>query len=493
MEQKVELLLVQVKDILSSRGIDSYLVGGYIRDTLLERATGDIDIAVAANAPQVAQTLARYMGGKYVLLDAKNQVARVVLLETDDITSTRLYLDLSTIEDDIESNLAKRDFTIDAIAVNLMEWQDGFPLPGLIDPFSGRHDLEKQLIRAVSDHVFQDDPVRLLRAVRLAAEYNFSIEEKTEALIQNQSHFIKDAAGERVREEFCRLLALPDAAEHLRHLDGLNILTAMIPELDNMKGIEQPYEHYWDVFEHSIETVASVERLLKKEELPGNIPLLFKFENSFKEEISGNVNRSVLLKLACLLHDVAKPQTKTLEQNGRARFIGHTKEGARIAGSILQRLRFSTREVKMVQKMIENHLRLWQMSSEGMLPTRRAIYRYFRDTDNVSFDIPFLTMADFLATYGPSVDIEDWKQCVELMSYIVAEREKEESIVASPKLIDGHDLINSFKLEPGPRIGELLEMVREAQAAGEIVSKDEALDLVQSQLEAANNFKEKSS
>jgi poly(A) polymerase len=213
----------------------------------------------------------------------------------------------------------------------------------------------------------------------------------------------------------------------------------------------------------------------------------------FEEEIGGGMNRGSLLKLAALLHDVAKPQTKTVEQNGRARFLGHTKEGARIAGYILQRLRFSTREIRMIQKMIENHLRLWQMSNEGLLPTRRAIYRYFRDTGDVSTDIAFLTLADYLATYGPNLDLKDWKQCTQLIEYVLSQRDKEESIVAPPKLIDGHDLINIFNMEPGRQIGELLEMVREAQASGEITIREDALTFVQAQLARVGPYEGKSS
>ena len=135
----------------------------------------------------------------------------------------------------------------------------------------------------------------------------------------------------------------------------------------------------------------------------------------------------------------------------------------------------------MTQKMVENHLRLWQMSNEGLLPTRRAIYRYFRDTGEVSIDTVFLTLADYLATYGPDLDLKDWIQCTQLIGYVLSQREKEESMVAPPKLIDGHDLINIFGMEPGRQIGELLEMVREAQAAGEITTKEEALAFVRAQ------------
>ena len=468
--------LTKVRDFLVPQGFPSYLVGGYVRDTLLGQVSRDIDIAIEANALEVAQKVANILGGKYVLLDEANKVARVVFTES----GNRWYFDFSTIEGDIEVNLACRDFTIDAIAVDLREWREDNL--NLIDPFNGREDLDAGVIKVVKGSAFEDDPARLLRAVRLAAEYGFTIEEGTEKLIRSQSHLIQIVAGERVREDLCRLLSTPNSAHYLYYLDQLNLLTTIIPELARAKGVEQPKEHFWDVFCHSIETVAAVERLLypeKSDKVVNLVPFL-NLSQYFGEEIGSGINRKILLKLAALFHDIAKPQTKR-EENGRARFFGHTAEGAKIAGAILQRLRFGTREIKMVQKMIENHLRLFQMSNEA-LPTRRAIYRYFRDTGDVAIDTIFLTLADYLATRGENLDLAEWERHIKMVEYILSERDREKSIVAPPKLIDGHDLINLFSMKPGPEIGRILEMVREAQGAGEIKNREEAIAFVRRQL-----------
>ncbi|MDM7999065.1 MAG: HD domain-containing protein, partial [Dehalococcoidia bacterium] len=185
---------------------------------------------------------------------------------------------------------------------------------------------------------------------------------------------------------------------------------------------------------------------------------------------------------AILLHDIAKPQTKTLEPGGRAHFFGHPTQGAEAAGHIMQRLRFSNREIRMVQKMIESHLRLWQMGGDQGLPTRRAIYRYFRDTADVSVDIMFLTLADFLATQGPDLDAAEWERHCRLMEYVLAQKEEDQTVAAPPKLIDGHDVMREFGLKPGPRVGEVLETVREAQGAGEISTREEALAFVRKRL-----------
>jgi len=191
----------------------------------------------------------------------------------------------------------------------------------------------------------------------------------------------------------------------------------------------------------------------------------------------------LLLKLAALLHDIAKPQTKTIDEGGRMRFLGHANEGAAIAVNILERLRFSGKEVRLVEIMVRHHLRPGQMS-HNELPSRRAIYRYFRDTGDAGIDILFLSLADHLATRGPQLNLDEWKEHAKLVEYVLSQRFQEETLVSPPKLIDGHDLINVFGMRPGPKIGELLEAVREAQAAGELITRQDALTYIRNRLAA---------
>ena len=476
-------LLIRVRNLLAAAGVRGYLVGGFIRDTLLEKETRDIDIAVAADALEVSRSVAESLQGKCVVLDASAGVARVVLPNGTEPGERRWYLDFSTMPADIQADLQRRDFTIDAMAINLDDLERDSA--DLIDPFHGAEDLNKRLVRAVSPHIFRDDPVRLIRGVRLAAEYVLAIEARTEAMLVEDAALIRQVAGERVREELCRILLVPNAASYLGYLDRLGLLTAIIPELDAMKGVDQPREHYWDVFQHSLQTVAAFEGMLDPpvgQELLSLTPRLRSYLPRLDEEVTGVVTRGTLLKLAALLHDVAKPKTKFLEPDGRARFYGHTKEGAAMAGEIMQRLRFGNREIRMVQKMVDAHLRLWQMGGEDGIPTRRAIYRYFRDTPDVSIEIMFLTLADFLATQGPDLVLSDWRQHCSLVEYVLQQQEEDVAVVTPPKLIDGHDLIRLFAVKPGPEIGQLLEAVREAQGAGEIATREQALDFVRQRL-----------
>jgi poly(A) polymerase len=481
---EVRLLLSKVDNFLAERNIESYVVGGFVRDVLLGRDTADIDLAVAQDALNIAPEVATALGGKYVLLDRVNRVGRVILVDKE-ATSPKfqLELDFSTFTGSIEQDLARRDFTIDAMAVNLSHFGKGFSDIQLIDPLNGLDDLRHGIIRVVAETVFASDAARLLRAVRLAAELGFSIDKKTEALIRHYSPLLTEVAGERVREELLRLLAVPGAGQFLTYLDELGLLAALFPELVETKGVEQPKEHFWNVFEHSLKTVVAVDFLLRRgvweyanEEVLANVPWSAVLAQHFGQEVSSGSNRMLLLKLAALLHDISKPQTKTLDA-GRMRFLGHAKEGAVIAANMLERLRFSSKEVKLVETEINYHLRPVQMSQEG-LPTHRAIYRYFRDAGEAGIDILFLSLADHLATRGPNLDLASFKEHARLVDYVIGQHFEQENIVHPSKLVDGYDIINIFSMSPGPEVGELLEAVREAQASGEVTTREQALSFI---------------
>ena len=504
-EPRVSLLLTKISNVLTEQDIQSYVVGGFVRDVLLGRDTADIDIAVEADATEIAPKVATALGGKYVLLDKVNRVGRVVLVNKEAPSIRGQWeLDFSTLKGSIKQDLARRDFTINAMAIDLrkiaikplppilspLKKRGGVPAKPamLIDPFNGWNDLHQQVIRAVAETAFESDGGRLLRGVRLAAELGFSIDNDTEALIQRYSYLIAGVAGERVREELLRLLAVPRAEQLLPYLDKLGLLTTVIPELAQMKGVKQPKEHFWNVFDHSLKTVVAVDFLLRQraweyanEEVLAIAPWSAGLNQHFELEVSSGSTRRLLLKLAALLHDIAKPQTKAIDASGRMRFLGHAKEGAAIAASILKRLRFTTKEINLVEIMVRYHLRPMQMSHNG-LPSHRAIYRYFRDTGETGIDILFLSLADHLATRGPKLNLAQWRGHTQMVNYVLAQRFEQESLVAPPKLIDGHDLINIFGISPGPKIGELLEAVREAQASGELTTKEEALSYIHKHL-----------
>jgi poly(A) polymerase len=476
-------ILARLRAFLAPQGIDCYLVGGYIRDRLLGRASLDIDLTVGGDAVDIARQVADVFEAKFVLLDEIHQVARVVLFQNEE----RWYLDFATTRGSIEEDLAKRDFTIDAIAMELDHLAAGWNLVQLIDPLDGLADLEQRLIKIAGNSAFSDDPARLLRAFRLAAEIDFCIVSETETIIKRDRELIKDVKGERIGDELGHILETSRVASSLRHLDEVGLLDLILPELAISKGVEQPKEHYWNVFDHSLEAVAAVERLLvaltRKGDLLDSLTFSTDLADHFGKEVAGGRTRRGLIKLAALLHDIAKPQSKRIDENGRMRFLGHGQQGASTTDSIMERLRFSSREKRMVTKMIEQHLRPGHLSNTDEMPTRRAIYRYFRDTGEVGIDTLFLGLADHLATRGPALEMGHWQKHVEVTQYMLSRWFEEKTTVLPPNLIDGHDLIDKFGLAPGPKIGGLLEAVREAQASGEIATKEEALCFVRREVE----------
>jgi putative nucleotidyltransferase with HDIG domain len=507
--------LAEISRLLATRKKQGYIVGGFIRDWLLERKTNDIDIAVSGAAITIAREVARKIGGKFVLLDDVNNIARVAVIEdkqpgrtsqNQELRSIEWHFDFSPFTGDIESDLARRDFTINAMALELSHFvtastatsmssrKSAIPLAEkrillkLIDPFAGEEDLRDKIVRGLSEQIFEADAARLLRAVRLATELDFTIEPKTESLICLYSQAITEVSGERVREELLRLLTLPQAAYYLRYLDKLGLLLALIPELAEAKGVEQPTVHFWDVFEHSLQTVAALEFLIREsdweysnDDMLATAPWSDAIDRHLSQEVSSGSNHKVLLKLGGLFHDIAKPMTKSVDDTGRARFLGHTKQGAPITASILERLRFSNREIKLVESLVYHHLRPVQMANEE-LPTQRAIYRYFRDTDEVGIDILLLVLADYLASRGPLASMVEWKQHCQLVHYILTEHDKQQAKISPLKLIDGHDIMDTFGLAPGPLVGKLLAMVNEAHASGELSTREEALALVRREL-----------
>ncbi|MBN1161162.1 MAG: CCA tRNA nucleotidyltransferase [Dehalococcoidales bacterium] len=472
-ESAASRVLNEISRFLAAKDVPACIVGGFVRDMLMGRTTADIDIAVSADALEVASQAAIALDGKFVLLDDVNPTGRVVLPDE------KIQVDFTSFKGDILEDLARRDFTIDAMAIELKEGVVP-DIKNIIDPYDGQADLRHHTVRAVNDNIFRDDAVRLLRGVRLAAELDFTIDNHTEKLISRDGSLIGGVAGERIREELLRLLALPGAGPRLFHLDKLGLLTALFPELVASRGVEQPKEHAWDVFEHSLQTVAALEFILRESpwEYAGKealdfVPWSERLVKHFDREISSGSTGGSLLKLAALFHDIAKPQTKAI-QDGRTRFLGHADIGADTTSAIMARLRFSKREIQLVELLVKYHLRPTQMSHEGM-PTDRAIYRYFRDTGEAGIDLLYLCLADHLAARASALDLDEWREHCRMTEYVLDKHFVVKDTAAPPKILDGHDIMSIFNLEPGPKVGKLLEELREAQAAGEISTREEAM------------------
>ena len=478
-------LINLAEEFLRARNVKAYLVGGTVRDAISGKPTNDIDIAVDGPALELSQQLADASFGAFVAMNEEHRVARIVL-ERD---GTGWHLDISSLQGTLADDMSRRDFSVDSMAVPLVHLERNQTLAEVYDDFGGINDLAGKKIRHLNDHVFKSDPVRMLRAVRLAVQLGFTIDRPTNGLIRNDSKLLTIAPAERLREEFCRILAFPRAAGSIRAMDSLGLLGQLLPELDSSRGVSQPLEHYWNVFDHSIETMNATEAALR---INRNgyaattiieIPWTAEIASYIKEEVSGSMTRATLVKLAALFHDIAKPETKNIDDNGRMHFFGHPKLGAEKIIAIMKRLRFSTKETLLVEKLVEHHLRPGLMSTNQELPTKRAIYRYYRDTHPVSLELLYLNLADYLAARGPLLQVDEWRMYAARIRHILAARSEEPKTVAPALLVNGTDLMNVLGLGPGPAIGILLEVIREAQAAGEVTNRQEALSLATRELE----------
>jgi poly(A) polymerase len=465
----------------------AYVVGGALRDLLDGRKPFDVDVIVPGDAKVAAEALREALEGHAFVMDAERGQYRVALEDQGGVST----IDIGPLDGDVEANLLQRDFSVNAMAAPI---ETGGGLGEVIDPCGGLQDLKARRLRMVSEAALRSDPLRLLRAARLATELGYEIEEATSETAQRLAPLIDSAAAERQRDELIRIFATPRAAEGVRLLDRLALLSRLLPELDEARGVEQPgHYHYYDVFDHSVETVAALDALLCPEE--PQEPHARGMRRAFDAVMRGyplrdyldarqrGTQRLVLLKLAGLLHDIAKPETKRIEASGRIRFYGHPEIGARKAATICRRLRFGNNETRFVAQLVEEHLRPTQLSS-GDLPSHRAVYRFFRDLGDAAPACLLLMLADGAAAAGPRLTVESWLADTRYVKYLLDRNEEQSRVIAArPRLITGEDLMAELRLKEGPLVGRLLRSLEEAIGAGEIVSREQALDSARRQLQ----------
>ena len=486
--ETIELLAA----FFGARAIDVHVVGGTVRDRLMGRDTyADVDLAVRGDAVALGRELADELGGSLAPLSVPRGMMRVVLAPGDASeaknSSHGRIIDLSGYGDEIESDLARRDFTINAMAVPLDEWNSDDFGSRVIDLYGGRGDLFQKAIRALNPNIFEEDPGRLLRAIRLSGELRMRIEPDTVRLLIANAELVRLVSPDRVRDEFLKILAPEGARGRIEALDQLGLLRHIIPELMAAKGVDQPRMHYWDVWGHSLHTVQAAEGVTgghQNSPVFSCVPWTPASEAYFAETVSDGHTRRTILKLAALFHDVAKPQTKTLEPDGRTRFFGHSEQGAEIAEQRLGELRLSNRGIRMVSGMVLHHLRPTGMSNDGEWPTNRAIFRYFRDTGDVAIDTLYLCLADYLGAKGPELSHPEWLEHVKMISHVLFTGTREPVAATTARLVTGNDLMSHLQLKPGPHIGTLLDAIEEARAAGEIDTQEQALELAAAKLES---------
>lgn len=478
-------LLEIIQKIFTDLDDESYLVGGFVRNSFLGIRSSDIDIVTASSARECAELFSSKLGGNMFPLDVARAMYRLVLKPNKELGIS--HIDFTELGGDILQDLRQRDFTVNSLAIPCFQATTLFWNQNLIDPTGGLEDIKQKSIRMTNSDIFKIDPIRILRATRLASQLGFKVEEETKKTMLRDSSNLVNSSAERIRDEFLEILSQTNVEESLNDLSETLVLEALIPELSRGKGVTQPVEHFWDVYDHSLQTASKVEVILnsnyrKHDKIGRDLPWESWLDGYFSEEVSDGHTRSTLLKLAGLLHDIAKPETKTIELDGRVRFLGHPTIGAAKAEAILSRLRLSNRGIVMIRTMVENHLRPSQISQKDELPSDKAIYKYFRDLGDVALDTIYLSLADFLAARGPTLNMAEWQFNSKRISYTIEQGTKFKQMEIEPKLLNGHELSQIFNMKPGRELGKLLEQVKEAQATGKVNSKQEALELVRNLL-----------
>jgi poly(A) polymerase len=433
----------------------SWTVGGALRDELLGREVTDIDIAVEGDPEAAARALAKEVRGPVFRLSEAFGAWRVV-----DRRGGRVY-DFAPLQGEtIEEDLRKRDFTLNAMA---RERGGG----DLIDPLGGRADIEAGTLRVIGPEAYASDPLRPLRLARFAAELGFSADPDTERLTAEAAARVPEASGERVFAELRRLVLAPGAISGFALADRLGLLHAVLPELADLHDVEQSHYHHKDVYGHTLEVL---ERLIELEaEATGEVRAVL------DEPLADELTRGQALRFGALLHDIGKPATHHVRDDGRVTFLGHDRLGEEMVGQVCRRLRTSERLSRFLQAVTRHHLVLGFLVHERPLD-RRGVYRYLTRTSPVEVEVTLLSCADRLATRGRNAEraIDAHIELArELMPAALEWRR-----TGPPRLpIRGDELAREAGIEPGPELGRVLAELREAAYAGEIEDREGAVEL----------------
>jgi len=440
-----------------------WIVGGAVRDAALGREVADLDLAVAGDPGAAARAIGKEIGEHAFELSAELGTWRVVARDRGwqiDITALR--------GDRIEVDLAERDFTIGAVAIPL---DGGQP----IDPYAGLTDLAEKRLRAVSEQSFTADPLRLLRAPRLAAELELEIEPRTAALAHAAASKAADPAGERQLAELRQLMGGPDPLRGLALLAELGVEAVVLPELELLRGVEQGPNHHLDVYDH---TLAVLEHTLEVEadldRFAGDRAA--EVRELLDEPLADEMSHRTALRFGALFHDIAKPATKA-EFNGFVGFKGHDEVGAEIIGSICGRLRASRKLTQHLQGLARHHLRLGFLIAEMPLSPRR-VHAYLRATEPVTVDVTLLTVADRLSArgVGPIASPEMVAAHLQLAREMVAAGLDWRRDGPPAPLLRGDEIAAELGIEPGPELGSALAELEAAQYAGEVTDRAGAIE-----------------
>jgi len=476
-------------------GLHAWLVGGALRDMLLGRPLRDMDFVLPRNTRQVAKAVAQDLGAVSFLMDDERSTMRVIHKLPDE---SEFYLDfIQQNGETIQADLEARDFTINAMALDLED------LDTLIDPTGGLADLRAKRLKTCGPGAMPADPVRCLRGLRLSNSLGFRLEKSTIAQIKTALPQLDRSAPERIRDEVFRLFGEDHPERGLRALDVLGGVVVLFPELLALKDTEQTTPHVLNAWEHTLASLAGLQKVLsilthkpdqegKGNWLMGMVSLhLGRYRDQFSDYLGecltpGRTKRALLFFTA-LYHDAGKPEVASTGEDKRRHFYRHEQMGSPV---IIRRglaMALSNGELDWLERVVRNHMRIHHLAATGQAASPRAIYRFFQKAGDAGVAICLLSLADTLATYGTTITREVLEKELAICRQLLeAWWEFPQQMVRPPKLLDGIELMQDLSIEPGPLVGELLEAVRLAQVEGRVTTRMDALELARQLLRKKN-------
>ena len=466
----------QVQQLAQAQGGTAYLVGGAVRDWLLNGELPlDLDFTLLnCSASTLAKTLADSANGHLVPLDWDFGIHRVVF---DDGVNVDLA---DALENNLNTDLARRDLTINALALDLTTGE-------LIDICNGQADLAARKIRMVSEFNLLDDPLRMLRVFRVAAMLETGkpsqpdestpadsqiaqtvfFDEATLAVVKQHGEKIWESAAERISYELFRLLSVEHCFPALKAMADCGLLEVIIPDLTPMRTIGSSGFHHLGLFDHTLELVYQSEILLN--ECPT------KAQDWLRQPFTPAVTRFGLVKLACLLHDIGKPGTMGTKEDPihgqRLTFYGHEELGEEMSDPLLKKLKVSNDVRAYLKKLVRWHLYPCQF---GPHSPRKSVLKFYRRMGEETLDVLLLALSDRHSACGDWLSAEDMETSHQAHLWLMANYEAEEKTLQLPRLLNGNELMQLLNIGPGPHLKEMLEALQEAQQLHEISTSKEA-------------------
>jgi poly(A) polymerase len=458
---------------LAPLGDAAWAVGGGLRDALLERGVADLDVAVRGDAAAAAAALARAHGASRFPLSRAFGAWRV--------QGGRLpyHVDLTPLQGaTLEEDLSRRDLTVNALAVAAGGG-------GVVDPHGGLDDLRGRRLRLVSERALADDPVRLLRLARLAEQLGFAVEPGTARRARADAARLWEAAGERLADELARSLRLARPDRAIALMDELGVLGALVPQLEESRGLDQSPYHHRDVLGHVLEVVEHVVELAADPE-PVFRSRAPRVRSVLEAPLADDLTAGQALVLAALLHDMAKPATRAVTPEGRVTFIGHDRLGAEMSDDLLRRLRTSTRLRERVVLCVRMHLPLGFMVHRTPLSLRQ-IDRYLRATAPAEVEVIVLSTADRLATRGPRTSESAVARHLALAREVMDAHFTLADRGPVRPLLTGDEAAAHLGRERGPWLTAFLDALREEQVVGAVRTRAQALKFATRWAEISGN------